>query len=64
MKKKTQYNAKSVYYAYRIYQHFLLDNNLPDDSETITVDELMKYVKENISEEDFWTLREFCLRKY
>jgi hypothetical protein len=41
-----------------------LDNNLPDDSETITVDELMKYVKENISEEDFWTLREFCLRKY
>ena len=45
------YKAEEVYYNFRLYQHFLIDNSLDDDSDQITVENLMDYVKNQIPDE-------------
>lgn len=57
-------NAKQVYYYFRIYQHFLQENNLVDDSDGITVADLIDYVDNHISEEDRKRLMKFCVTAY
>ena len=59
-----KYLAKEVYYNYRIYQHFLIENNLDDDSNSISVEDLMEYIENHIDEDDKKRLSEFCLQAY
>jgi hypothetical protein len=42
--------AKNVYLNFRIYQLFLAENNLDNDSNSIAVDDLMDYCKNDIPE--------------
>jgi len=57
-------NARKVYYYWRMYQHFLLDNNLEDDSQHITVDDLVKYIEENLSVDERNHLWDVVLEMY
>lgn len=57
-------NAKKVYYYFRIYQHFLEENHLTDDSNSITVDDLINFVEDVISEEDQKRLMKFVVEAY
>ena len=57
-------NAKEIYYYFRIYQHFLIENKLEDDSETITAQDLIEYVDNHIDKEDFERLYSYCLEAY
>jgi len=50
-KKHKDYRAIDVYYSYRLYQHFLRDNHLEDDSDEVTVSSLMDYVKHSIPDD-------------
>ena len=45
--------AKKVVLYYQIYKAYLLDNNLDDDSNSITVPSLMYFVDQMINPEDF-----------
>lgn len=56
--------AKTIYYYYRIYQHFLMENGLQDDSDTITVKDLVIFCEKQISSRDFDRLLELCLEAY
>lgn len=56
--------AKEVYYNYRIYQHYLIENHLVDDSNSITVKELQSYIKDCIDIESYERLKSFCLNAY
>lgn len=58
------YNARQVYLNYRIYQHFLRDNNLPDDSDEITVKDLMNFCENHIDKEQYEIYVEFCKEAY
>lgn len=58
------YNARTVYYYFRVYQHFLQENNIEDDSKTITVKDLMDYVENHISEEDKIRILNFSTEAY
>lgn len=56
--------AKNIYYAYRIYQHYLLNNGLDDDSNAITSTDLINFVTQQIEEDDFIDLYNFCIEAY
>jgi len=58
------HKAEKIYLYFRVYQHHLINNNLPDDSDTITVDDLVEYVEKEISDEDRKELIEFCKEAY
>jgi hypothetical protein len=45
-------NARQVVRYYKIYKTFLLENSLDDDSKEISVEDLIDYVDNHISEED------------
>lgn len=45
--------AKKVVLYYQIYKAYLLDNNLDDDSNSITVPSLMYFVDQMINPEEF-----------
>lgn len=44
--------ARTLVKYYSIYRQYLLDNNLPDDSNEISVEELIDFVENQISLED------------
>lgn len=46
------YNAKQVYRNFIIYNHYLIENNLENDSKTISVSALMDFVENEIDDED------------
>lgn len=56
--------AKKVYYDFKVYQHFLRENDIEDDSEHVSVDDMNKYIKNEIPEEDYKRLLQFCLESY
>lgn len=45
-------NAKMVHDYFIRYKQYLLDNNLDDDSKTITVKQLIRFVDNHIDEEE------------
>lgn len=58
------FNARKTYYDWRIYQAFLLENDLYDDSDSITVHDLEEFVTYHIDKEDYDRLAEDAYRKY
>lgn len=56
--------AQQVYLYFRVYQHYLHNHNLEDDSDSITVDELVSFVETQIEEEQREELFSFCQRAY
>ena len=61
MKKLT---AKESYYNWRVYQQFLKDNNMQDDSDTITVQDLQEFIKNCIPEDVYIELLKVCIEAY
>ena len=57
-------SAKKVYYDWRVYQEFILENGLEDDSDGITVQDLNEYIINNIDEETYQELLDYCLKTY
>lgn len=57
-------SAKKAYYDWRVYQHFLKDLNLQDDSSSITVEDLNAYIANNIDEDTYKELLDYCLKTY
>lgn len=45
--------AKNITRYYFIYKQFLIENNLEDDSSTITITDLEYYVNNHIPQEEF-----------
>lgn len=56
--------AKNVYLYFRVYQHYLMNHNLDDDSNSIDVDSLMDFVENQIDEEEREELKKFCEEAY
>lgn len=56
--------AKKNYYDWRVYQEFLRENNIDDDSDTITVEDLQDYIQNHIPEDDYNRLLSFCQEAY
>lgn len=56
--------AKQAYYDWRVYQHFLKDLNLQDDSSSITVGDLQEFIKNCIPEEEYEELLKLCIEMY
>ena len=44
--------AKNIWRYYSIYRQHLMNNKLKDDSSTISIDELVDFVENNITDED------------
>lgn len=53
-----------IYYYFRVYQHFLINDKLDDDSDTISVDDLVEFVKNHINEDERNELLTFCKQAY
>lgn len=45
-------SAKTIWRYYSIYKQYLLNNSLADDSSTISIDELVDFVENQITNED------------
>lgn len=56
--------AKQVYYSWRVYQHFLLENGLDDDSEDILVKDLINFIDNQIPQDDKNRLFTLILEMY
>lgn len=56
--------AKENYYNWRMYQEWLRENELEDDSDTITTEALKDYVDNQIPSEDRERIMEFVLEAY
>lgn len=41
-------NAKKIHRYFEIYREYILDNNLEDDSDLITIDSLIAFVEDEI----------------
>ncbi len=50
--------AADVYLMFRVYQHYLQENNLNNDSETITVGDLIDFCDNQITNEDYERISE------
>jgi hypothetical protein len=44
--------AKVIYRYYLIYREYLLENSISDDSNSITTEDLLNFVQNNINFED------------
>ncbi len=44
--------AYEVYLAFRVYEYFLAENNLEDDSEKVSVKDVLDFVENQIGEEE------------
>lgn len=56
--------AKKAYYDWRVYQEFILENDLEDDSDDITVEDLNEYILNNVDDETYQSLLNYCLKTY
>lgn len=51
--------AKNIYRAYLIYREYLSNNNLDDDSNSITADAVIEFVEKEIDEEERKEIEKF-----
>lgn len=56
--------AKTVYLYFRVYQHWLIENHLDDDSSSILAKDLIDFVDNQIEEEDRERIIGFCKEAY